>query len=56
MNKERIAVVAGAAGFIGSHLTERLIKDEGYRVFGVDNLVTGSTENVQLLSQFPEFE
>ncbi len=56
MNKERVAVVAGAAGFIGSHLSERLIKEEGYRVFGVDNFITGSSENVQLLSQFPEFE
>jgi dTDP-glucose 4,6-dehydratase len=56
MNKERIAVIAGAAGFIGSHLTEKLITQEGYKVYGVDNFVTGSHENIDYLSQFPEFE
>lgn len=56
MIKEKIAVVAGAAGFIGSHLSERLITKEGYRVYGIDNLVTGSGDNIQLLSRFPEFE
>ncbi len=56
MNKEKIALVAGAAGFIGSHLTERLITQNGYKVIGIDNFVTGSTENITYLSQFPEFE
>lgn len=38
--------VIGAAGFIGSHLTYRLVK-EGYEVVGIDNLSTGSYANVQ---------
>ena len=39
------AVITGAAGFIGSHLTEALL-DRGWTVVGVDNLLTGSTENI----------
>src|SRR5918993_177101 len=38
-------VITGAAGFIGSHLSETLL-DRGYTVVGVDNLLTGSTSNV----------
>ena len=38
-------VITGAAGFIGSHLTDRLI-GEGHEVVGVDNLITGRPENV----------
>ncbi|MET9942911.1 NAD-dependent epimerase/dehydratase family protein, partial [Streptomyces halstedii] len=41
----RTAVVAGGAGFLGSHLCERLLTD-GWRVVCVDNFVTGSPENV----------
>ncbi|MYR39813.1 NAD-dependent epimerase/dehydratase family protein [Streptomyces sp. SID4944] len=41
----RTAVVAGGAGFLGSHLCERLLAD-GWRVLCVDNFVTGSPENV----------
>jgi len=40
------ALVTGAAGFIGSNLCEKLIA-EGYEVVGVDNLSTGSMENIQ---------
>lgn len=40
------AVVTGAAGFLGSHLVDRLLED-GYRVTGIDNLVTGSRENLE---------
>jgi nucleoside-diphosphate-sugar epimerase len=41
----RHAVVTGAAGFIGSHLAERLL-GQGWRVTGVDSLLTGSVDNV----------
>ena len=43
------AVITGAAGFIGSHLTEALL-DRGWTVVGIDNLLTGSTENIAQLA------
>jgi dTDP-glucose 4,6-dehydratase len=49
------ALVTGGAGFIGSHLCERLL-EEGYRVICVDNLRTGSPENVAHLQEEPDFE
>ena len=42
------AVITGAAGFIGSHLCEALL-DRGYSVIGVDNLLTGNTDNISHL-------
>jgi dTDP-glucose 4,6-dehydratase len=39
-------LITGAAGFLGSHLCERFLRD-GHEVIGVDNFVTGSTENVE---------
>src|SRR5947208_1522953 len=42
------AVITGAAGFIGSHLAETLL-DRGYSVIGVDNLLTGNTDNISHL-------
>jgi len=47
-------VITGGAGFIGSNLCARLI-DEGHAVFCVDNLLTGSTENIAQLVQHPRF-
>ncbi|MBU6310836.1 NAD-dependent epimerase/dehydratase family protein [Patescibacteria group bacterium] len=44
MSSPRLAVVTGGAGFIGSHLCERLVK-EGYRVISLDNYFTGSKDN-----------
>ncbi len=48
-------LITGGAGFIGSHLTERLIS-EGQRVIVVDNLVTGSVENIEDVVKKPGFE
>jgi dTDP-glucose 4,6-dehydratase len=44
----KTAVVTGGAGFLGSHLTDRLLR-EGYRVIGVDNFVTGNKANLDHL-------
>jgi len=49
------AVVLGAAGFIGSHLTDRFLA-EGWQVVGVDNLITGSRRNLEHLAREPRFE
>jgi dTDP-glucose 4,6-dehydratase len=42
-------VITGAAGFIGSHLSEALL-DRGYSVVGIDNLLTGATANIAHLA------
>lgn len=47
-------VVAGAAGFIGSHLCDKLI-GEGHEVIGLDNLMTGSLANLEHLENNPRF-
>jgi len=47
-------LVTGAAGFLGSHLTDRLL-GEGYTVLGVDNFCTGNPENLAHLAQEPRF-
>jgi len=50
----KTAVVTGGAGFLGSHLCERLLA-EGHRVTCVDNLITGKRENIARLVERPEF-
>ena len=49
------ALVTGGAGFLGSHLCERLLA-EGYLVVCVDNLSTGVKENIVHLEEDPGFE
>jgi dTDP-glucose 4,6-dehydratase len=44
-----VSIVTGGAGFLGSHLTDRLLK-EGHRVVAIDNLITGKTENIEHLA------
>ena len=48
------AIVTGGAGFLGSHLSDRLLA-EGYEVAAVDNLVTGSLDNIAHLRDNPRF-
>ncbi len=52
--KERV-LITGAAGFIGSHLCDRFLK-EGYHVIGMDNLLTGSLSNIEHLFPREDFE
>jgi len=44
-----VSVVTGAAGFLGSHLTDLLLS-KGHKVVGIDNLVTGSVANIEHLA------
>jgi dTDP-glucose 4,6-dehydratase len=48
-------LITGAAGFLGSHLCDRFIA-EGYRVVGMDNLITGDLRNIEHLFPLEQFE
>jgi dTDP-glucose 4,6-dehydratase len=48
-------LITGAAGFLGSHLCDRFIK-EGYYVIGMDNLITGDLKNIEHLMKLKNFE
>ncbi|MFM7102250.1 MAG: UDP-glucuronic acid decarboxylase family protein [Verrucomicrobiota bacterium] len=50
-----MSVVTGGAGFLGSHLVDRLLA-QGHSVIAIDNLVTGSTENIQHLAGNDRFQ
>lgn len=52
---EQRALVTGAAGFLGSHLVERLIRD-GWRVLALDDLSTGNETNLDALRDHPRFD
>ena len=51
---EGLVLVTGAAGFLGSHLCDALLA-EGHQIVGVDNLSTGSLENISHLTHEPRF-
>jgi dTDP-glucose 4,6-dehydratase len=57
-NKDKLfkmrVLISGVAGFLGSHLCERLL-GEGHQVIGIDNFVTGSPDNLAHLSGNPDF-
>ena len=53
--KMKRILITGAAGFLGSHLCDRFIR-EGYRVIGMDNLITGDKKNIEHLFHLEEFE
>jgi len=50
-----ISVVTGAAGFLGSHLTDLLVA-RGHKVIGIDNFVTGTIDNIAHLGGNPNFK
>lgn len=54
MSRERV-LITGAAGFLGSHLCDKFIK-EGYHVIGMDNLVTGDLRNIEHVMKLEQFE
>ncbi|MBT3328216.1 MAG: NAD-dependent epimerase/dehydratase family protein, partial [Gemmatimonadales bacterium] len=47
-------LITGAAGFLGSHLSERFLR-EGHEVVGIDNFITGSRDNSELLASYDAF-
>lgn len=54
MERKRV-LITGAAGFLGSHLCDRFVK-EGYHVIGMDNLITGDIQNIEHLFKLENFE
>jgi dTDP-glucose 4,6-dehydratase len=54
MERKRV-LISGAAGFLGSHLCDRFIK-EGYHVIAMDNLITGDLKNIEHLFPLENFE
>jgi dTDP-glucose 4,6-dehydratase len=55
MDKTKTILITGGAGFLGSHLCDRFIK-EGYFVIAMDNLITGDLRNIEHLFKLPNFE
>jgi dTDP-glucose 4,6-dehydratase len=54
MDRKKI-LITGAAGFLGSHLCDRFIR-EGYHVIAMDNLITGDLKNIEHLFKLEQFE
>jgi dTDP-glucose 4,6-dehydratase len=55
MKDSKRILITGAAGFLGSHLSDRFLK-EGYEVIGMDNLLTGNIKNIEHLFPLKEFQ
>ena len=55
MERKKRILITGAAGFLGSHLCDRFVKD-GYHVIGMDNLITGRLKNIEHLFKLENFE
>lgn len=55
MSKKERVLITGGAGFLGSHLCDRFIK-EGFHVIAMDNLITGDLRNIEHLFKHPDFE
>lgn len=55
MSDKKRVLITGAAGFLGSHLCDRFMK-EGYDVVAMDNLITGQLKNIEHLFKFENFE
>jgi dTDP-glucose 4,6-dehydratase len=53
--QQKKVLITGAAGFLGSHLCDRFIR-EGYQVIGMDNLITGDLKNIEHLFKLQQFE
>jgi len=54
-SRQPTSVVTGAAGFLGSHLTDLLLS-RGHKVIGIDNFVTGTVDNISHLGGNPNFK
>ncbi|MFM8716727.1 MAG: GDP-mannose 4,6-dehydratase, partial [Spartobacteria bacterium] len=48
-SSQPISVITGGAGFLGSHLTDRLLT-KGHRVIAIDSLITGNVANIEHLA------
>lgn len=55
MSAKKRVLITGGAGFLGSHLCDRFIK-EGFHVIAMDNLITGDLRNIEHLFKHPDFE
>jgi dTDP-glucose 4,6-dehydratase len=55
MSAKPVTVITGAAGFLGSHLCDRFL-EEGHKVIGIDNFITGHPQNIAHLFGNPDFK
>lgn len=55
MSQRKRVLITGGAGFLGSHLCDRFIKED-FHVIGMDNLITGDLKNIEHLFKLPNFE